>query len=543
MSIISILQQAGASSTLIEKVQQYPQLASELQALYTKYEAMEASEIKSKQTQPAESFEDVFGKEQKIKSNSKIESQELDTSKQLLLDFNSQREVQPTIPKSEFSISIDRFDDIGNVKVFNKTTNKEVPFNKFALIFEDDKTASIGFVERGDTLAENKGAAREAYKLLGEELNSQGIRLTSSSTLQAPGKKLWDDLVKEGNAEQISGNGYSFISKNKLETKKYFEWFDPHTRQFKEVTATSEEEIQKNLIKAKAEWETLYQTKSEDALTNFDAEMNLKYGLNGKSVDHVKDHTERWEKLEKDLEEIKINIERFSNQKNNQPPPPQSSKASVASNSQGQQQANKSTHSGATSTTAKSSVKPNNNQTSKQVHIDTHRQIQQNSLSQFFKDKERLKAFDIETTSLLNKGKNFQNRAKIWQIGLAIDSDTQEISGHQTHTNPFFSFDKNNKVSKVTKTTKDAEKSLRTSNGRFSERAFSQGNFTGFLKDYNTGKIESLDSALKSMFDKVNKSDVLVLQNMNFENKTLKSQVEMGILSRDTYNNIANKIN
>ena len=441
MSILSILQQAGASSTLIEKVQQYPQLASELQALYTKYEAMEASEIKSKQTQPAESFEDVFGKEQKIKSNSKIESQELDTSKQLLLDFESQKEVRQSVPKSEFSISIERSDDIGNVKVFNKTTNKEVPFNKFALMFEDDKTASIGFVERGDTLAENRGAAREAYKLLGEELNSQGIRLTSSSTLQAPGKKLWDDLVKEGYAEQISGNGYSFISKNKSNTNKSFEWFDPHTREFKEVTATSEEEIQKNLIKAKAEWETLYQAKSEDALTNFDAEMNLKYGLNGESVDHVKDHTQRWEKLEKDLEEIKINIERFSNQKNNKPPP-QSSKASGTSNTQGQQQANKSTHSGATSTTAKSSVKPNNNQTSKQVHIDTHRQIQQNSLSQFFKDKERLKAFDIETTSLLNKGKNFQNRAKVWQIGLAIDSDTQGISGIQSHTNPFFSFDK-----------------------------------------------------------------------------------------------------
>ena len=236
----------------------------------------------------------------------------------------------------------------------------------------------------------------------------------------------------------------------------------------------------------------------------------------------------------------------FNKQKNKKvETPPQSSKASVASNAQGQSQATKSTHTGTTtsSTSTKSSAKPNSQKPPKQVHKEIHREVQQNSLSQFFKDKERLKAFDIETTSLLNKGKNYQNRAKIWQIGLAVDSDTQEISGHQTHTNPFFSFDKNNKVSKVTKTTKDAEKSLRTSNGRFSERAFSQGNFTGFLKDYNTGKIESLDSALKSMFDKVNKSDVLVLQNMNFENKTLKSQVEMGILSRDTYNHIANKMN
>ena len=224
--------------------------------------------------------------------------------------------------------------------------------------------------------------------------------------------------------------------------------------------------------------------------------------------------------------------------------PVQSSKSSAASNIQGQSQASKSTHNGATSSTStKSAAKPNSQKPPKQTHKEIHRELQQNSLSQFFKDKERLKAFDIETTSLLNKGKNYQNRAKIWQIGLAVDSDTQEISGHQTHTNPFFSFDKNNKVSKVTKTTRDAEKSLRTSNGRFSERAFSQGNFTGFLKDYNTGKIESLDSALKSMFDKVNKSDVLVLQNMNFENKTLKSQVEMGILSRDTYNHIANKMN
>ena len=114
---------------------------------------------------------------------------------------------------SEFSISINRVDDIGNVKVFNKTTNKEVPFNKFALSYEGDGTASIGFVERADTLSENKGAGRAAYKLLGEQLHSQGIKLTSSGTLQAPGKKLWDDLVSDGYAKKVAGGGYEFTPK------------------------------------------------------------------------------------------------------------------------------------------------------------------------------------------------------------------------------------------------------------------------------------------------------------------------------------------
>lgn len=113
-----------------------------------------------------------------------------------------------------YEYSITNLDDLiknggGQVELFNETLKEKVPFNKFGISIEDGE-ASVSYVDK-DSIngAKHKGAAREAYKILGEELGSKGIQFHDSGALLGDGRKLWDSLVIEGKAEKVGG-GFNY---------------------------------------------------------------------------------------------------------------------------------------------------------------------------------------------------------------------------------------------------------------------------------------------------------------------------------------------
>ena len=116
--------------------------------------------------------------------------------------------------KPHYKYSITNLDDLiknggGQVELFNETLKEKVPFNKFGISIEDGE-ASVSYVDK-DSIngAKHKGAAREAYKILGEELGSKGIQFHDSGALLGDGRKLWDSLVIEGKAEKVGG-GFNY---------------------------------------------------------------------------------------------------------------------------------------------------------------------------------------------------------------------------------------------------------------------------------------------------------------------------------------------
>jgi hypothetical protein len=280
----------------------------------------------------------------------------------------------------------------------------------------------------------------------------------------------------------------------KLPQNPPFNWFDPRTKEFKEVSATSPEEIQKNLIEAKAKWEALYEANVWDNQSNFEADMNLRYGINKKPKDYVQEHKDRWSKLESDLESIKTKIKNVS----------------VRSVKEPEQKVKKET--------AESSKK--------------------NSVKNFFNDKINIKSFDTETTGLDVKSKDFSKRSRIYELGLA----TSGIDGVEAHVNPFFIFDKDKKPIQEILSKSSAETRLKEGNGGFSRRAYAKGNFDEVIKKFPL-QLAPLDDELNKMFENVKSRDVIVLQNMNFENKILKSSFDQGLISKETYEGLGNRMN
>ncbi len=134
--------------------------------------------------------------------------------KKVVEELKSRKKASRSTKAQRYEYSITNLDDLiknggGQVELFNKTLNEKVPFNKFGISIEQGE-ASVGYVEK-DSIngAKHKGAAREAYKLLGEELSGRGIQFHDSGALLGDGKKLWDSLVKEGKAEK-TGAGYNY---------------------------------------------------------------------------------------------------------------------------------------------------------------------------------------------------------------------------------------------------------------------------------------------------------------------------------------------
>lgn len=374
--------------------------------------------------------------------------------------------------KSLYDYSISNIEQIiqnggGTVEVFNNTLKEKVPFKNFAISIENDN-AVIGYVEKDRNQGlKHKGAGIESYRILGEELGKRNITLTDSGVLLSDGKKIWDTLVKEKKATKTPG-GYSFIS--------------------------SKEEIQKNLIEAKAKWEALYEANVWDNQSNFEADMNLRYGVNKKPKDYVQEHKDRWSKLESDLESIKTKIKNVS---------------------------------------ARSVKEPE-----QKVKKETSESSKKNSVKNFFNDKINIKSFDTETTGLDTDSKDFSKRAKIYELGLANNG----IDGVEEHVNPFFIFGKDKKPTQEVLSKQSAETRLKLMNGGFSLKAHEKGNFKELLNKFPL-QLKSLDETLSSMFENVKSKDVIVLQNMNFENKILKSSFDQGLISKETYEGLGNRMN
>ena len=116
--------------------------------------------------------------------------------------------------KPHYKYSITNLDDLiknggGQVELFNETLKEKVPFNKFGISIENGE-ASISYVEKDSINGrKHKGAAREAYKILGEGLGSKGIQFHDSGALLGDGRELWNSLVVEGKAEKVGG-GFNY---------------------------------------------------------------------------------------------------------------------------------------------------------------------------------------------------------------------------------------------------------------------------------------------------------------------------------------------
>jgi len=97
-------------------------------------------------------------------------------------------------------------------KVIVKYKGKEVPFEQFGLLIDNDtKEAFIGKVQKTDQDG-LKGIGTAAYIKLGEQLAKKGITLSASGALLGKGHALWMRLAKEGYAKK-QGGGFVFTSK------------------------------------------------------------------------------------------------------------------------------------------------------------------------------------------------------------------------------------------------------------------------------------------------------------------------------------------
>ena len=171
-------------------------------------------------------------------------------------------------------------------------------------------------------------------------------------------------------------------------------------------------------------------------------------------------------------------------------------------------------------------------------HKKVHNALIDNSIKNFF-GTNRLKGFDTETTGLDTTNVKLSKRDRIWQVGLA----TEGIGGVEEHTNPFFTSKADGSLEQSTKMSRPyLESSLKHGNGKFSQTAFEQGNFNEFIGLYEKGGLSTLDNSIKNTLGTLDSKDVVVLQNMNFENRMLRSSLEQGILSNDVYEDIASRM-
>ena len=171
-------------------------------------------------------------------------------------------------------------------------------------------------------------------------------------------------------------------------------------------------------------------------------------------------------------------------------------------------------------------------------HKKVHKDVKENSVRNFFSSKVEIKSFDTETTGLDTDSVNFNKRAKIYELGLANNG----IDGVEEHVNPFFIFGKDKKPTQEVLSKQSAETRLKLMNGGFSLKAHEKGNFKELLNKFPL-QLKSLDDTINSMFENVKSRDVIVLQNMNFENKILKSSYEQGLISKETYEGLGNRMN
>lgn len=149
-------------------------------------------------------------------------------------------------------------------------------------------------------------------------------------------------------------------------------------------------------------------------------------------------------------------------------------------------------------------------------------------LKDFF---DRLASFDTETTGVDTKN------AKIWQTGF-----TKKGVDAEYVVNPFFVMEDDKLVPEQMKP-KMFSYRLKQMNGIFSETAFSEGHFNKLIELQKTDKLNmSLDESLDKTLGRLKNSDVLVMQNHNFENKLLLQNHRDGLISNDTFSRIQSRM-
>ena len=150
-----------------------------------------------------------------------------------------------------------------------------------------------------------------------------------------------------------------------------------------------------------------------------------------------------------------------------------------------------------------------------------------------------LHSFDTETTGLDHKNVDLGKRARIWQVAMATFGE----KGGDLHVNPIYETLSDGSLKEVNNLQIPVVSDILKRTNSFTEKAFNRGSFDEFLMQYNEKSLESLGDSLKKTLSTVGARDVIVLQNMNFENNVLRSSVEQGILSEDIYNEVASRLN
>ena len=127
-------------------------------------------------------------------------------------------------------------------------------------------------------------------------------------------------------------------------------------------------------------------------------------------------------------------------------------------------------------------------------------------------------SYDIETTGLDFK------KSSIWQQGLVgIDLSNNVKSSYETEHMPF-------KVGNV----KELKKRMEKSNGTFSKKMFDKGVFDSLFNSYTNGTTTSVEEGVLNTLGKISKGNILLMQNMNFENNMIQAAVNRGEISKGT---------
>lgn len=161
------------------------------------------------------------------------------------------------------------------------------------------------------------------------------------------------------------------------------------------------------------------------------------------------------------------------------------------------------------------------------------------SLHAFF---DNLASFDTETTSVDRK------TARIWQLGFA---GSQTGIDSESVVNPFFVRDGNDTLVPEVLDPDQFKDKLTNINEEFSRKAAAKGQFNTIFQrhqDLWDGKVSSgltlsLSTALEETLGKgLQNSDILVMQNANFENNVIANQYKEGLIHKDTMDRITSRM-
>ena len=458
--------------------------------------------------------------------------------------FSTVRHDQLKPHNSPTTFSINGTEDLikngsGKISVINNSTNKEVPFKSFAVSIED-KMATVGFINRADNLAENKGAGIAAYKLLGDSLASQGIGLESSTTLQAPGLKLWNKLFDEGRAEK-AGKGFRYVTEKQAQINASTSYIGDqglnliHGSNNPNLDIHGIEVIRNNGgAKQGSKYGGFYLSPESD-IAHAEQYANMKAGTPTIYEASIKPNTKVFNKTG--------DITRLSTKYINEMvaqgygiisgTDPRGRKEHVVINKDSIHSFNKKAESLSPADILTKQLEEY--QASKNIPppiiqppvppitpppVTNH----SNPSNDVFKN---LLGFDVETTGVNTK------TARMWQMGLSRDGGV----GTELHTNDVF-----DTLNPANTTAAEYVDKLRTANGRFSQNAFEKGNFKGAEADHARGALLSTDSAINQIFKSINTPSILVLQNHNFENEIFKSARANGLISDETHELIQSKM-